>query len=174
MRAVSESNPQSNSDIVLATLVEPRKRRRFFLAFWLIGFVIFLAVAQWLVCRSDGWRFSQGYRQLQIGMNRDQVEDLLGRGSVFECRYKSYEVCYYMVPDPFTPDTKRFDRVRIRRGASVQSLDELPDVYGHVQVAFDANCRLHAYTWIGGRHTVETKNRSVKGNHFSRLRPSDF
>jgi hypothetical protein len=106
-----------------------------------------------------------------LGMTQDEVQELFGPRLDFECRYKSYQIWYYRAPDFLAGD---FDEVRLQRGEELPSLDDLPDVYDHVQLAFDANGRVHAYTWIGETYTVEAKNGSVRGSSFSRLSSSDF
>jgi len=98
---------------------------------------------------------------------------LFGTNPDFDCCYKSFEIWYYRAPD-WLGLAGDFDDVELERGATVQSLDDLPDVYDHVQLAFDNQGRLHAYTWIGETYTVETKNGSVNGSHFAELSPSDF
>jgi hypothetical protein len=108
-------------------------------------------------------------------MPRDEVRNLFGPKPDFDCRYKSYEIWYYRAPQSvLMDDAGSFDDVVLERGATVQSLADLPDVFDHVQLAFDPNGRLHAYTWIGETYTVESTSRSVQGSHFSRLSPSDF
>ena len=102
----------------------------------------------------------------------DDVRELLGPTPDFDCHYKSSQIWYYRPPAGWF--TSNFDEVELERGATVQSLEDLPDVYDHVQLAFDVNGRLHAYTWIGESYTVESTNGSVKGSHFSKLASSDF
>ena len=104
-------------------------------------------------------------------MTQDDVRELFGRHPEFDCRYTSFEIWYYRSPGFFTGD---LDDVELNRGATVQSLDDLPDVYDHVQLAFDSQGALHAYTWIGESYTVESKNGSVRGSHFAKLSPCDF
>ncbi|MFO7901875.1 MAG: hypothetical protein R6U98_04380 [Pirellulaceae bacterium] len=104
-------------------------------------------------------------------MTQDDVREVFGRGPDFDCRYKSSQIWYYRAPGFFAGD---FEDVELSRGATVQSLDDLPDVYDHVQLAFGTQGNLHAYTWIGESYTVESKNGSVGGSHFAKLSPSDF
>src|SRR5437764_667132 len=104
-------------------------------------------------------------------MSEDEVTKLFGKKPDFECGYQSYGIWYYRAPGPFTG---RFDKIKLESGATVQSLSDLPNVYDHVQLAFDSQGRLHAYTWIGETSTVELKNRSVRGSDFAKLSPSDF
>ena len=124
-----------------------------------------------LLYNSSGWRFSRAYRQLKLGMTQDDVRKLFGTVPDFDCRCKSSQIWYFSAPGFFTGN---FEDVDLRRGATVQSLDDLPDVYDHVQLAFDASGRLHAFTWIGETYTVESKSGSVSGSRFSELSSSDF
>jgi len=145
------------------------RRRKVVLA--AVCFAILLTASFALLHNSPGWRFFRSYNRLQLGMTQDEVRELFGTNPDFDCRYKSFEIWYYRAPDWHAGD---FDDVELERGATVQSLDDLPDVYDHVQLAFDNQGRLHAYTWIGETYTVETKNGSVNGSHFAELSPSDF
>ena len=133
---------------------------------------IFLVTGYVLLYNSPGWRFSRAYDQLDLRMTQDDVRELLGPTPDFDCHYKSSQIWYYRPPAGWF--TSNFDEVELERGATVQSLEDLPDVYDHVQLAFDVNGRLHAYTWIGESYTVESTNGSVKGSHFSKLASSDF
>jgi hypothetical protein len=137
-------------------------------AFLLLGFAYYLP-------RSPGWRFAGAYRQLRLGMSQDDVRKLFGPEIEFACRYKSSDIWYYRAPNlPFFDLAGDFKNSNIERGATVPTLNDLPNVYDHVQLAFDAGGRLHAYTWIGETYTVESTNRSVPGSHFKELSPSDF
>lgn len=133
-------------------------------------FLTLLGTAYLLLHDSPNRRFSRAYRQLQLGMTQDDIRELFGPTPDFDCRYKSYEIWYYRSPDLFF--TLKFDDIGLKRGEMVQSLDDLPDVYDHVQFAFDTNGRLHAYTWIGESCTVQCVNGPVEGSHFSKLAPS--
>jgi len=104
-------------------------------------------------------------------MTQSDVRELFGRRPDFDCRYTSFEIWYCRAPGFFTGS---LDGVGLDRGATVQSLDDLPDIYDHVQLAFDRQGALHAYTWIGESYTVESKNSSVRGSHFTKLSPCDF
>jgi hypothetical protein len=134
---------------------------------------IVLGVAGVVLYHSPGWRFSRAYRQIQLGMTRDRIQQLLGRTPDFDCRYKSYQIWYYRHPAP-SPFTDEFDKVELKRGATVQSAADLPNAYNWVQCAFDVDGRLYAYTWIGETYTVECTKGSVKGSHLSKLPASDF
>ena len=90
---------------------------------------IFLTLSCGLLYNSPGWRFSRSYSRLQLGMTQDDVRELFGRHPDFDCRYTSFEVWYYRCPGFFTGN---LDDVELNRGATVQSLDDLPDIYDHV------------------------------------------
>lgn len=145
------------------------KKRK--LALVVIVPMIVVATSFGLLYHSPGWRFSRSYSRLEFGMSKDDVRALFGRDPDFDCRYKSYEIWYYRAPGFFAD---KFDNVKLSRGATVPSLRDLPDVYDHVQLAFDAQGRLHAYTWIGESYTVQSKNGSACGSHLAKLPPSDF
>ena len=102
---------------------------------------------------------------------RDDVRHLFGSKPDFDCRYRSYEIWYYRSPNASV--VYNFDGVGLECGARVQSLADLPDVYDYVQLAFDANGHLHAYTWIGESYTIERANGPAKGSHF-KLAPESF
>jgi hypothetical protein len=147
------------------------KSKTRFLAWGALLAAILLGTSHALLYDSPAWRFSRAYGQLQLGMTENDVRELLGATPDFECRYRSYRIWYYRVPDFLAGD---FDEVQLDRGVTVSSLADLPDVYDHIQLAIDASGRLHAFTWIGESYTVESMNGSVRGSHFSRLSPSDF
>jgi hypothetical protein len=152
-------------------ILKSRTRLLVVAAFLLLTF-LGAAYAVYAVLRdSPEWQFSGAYSQLELGMTEDAVRGVFGPTPDFDCRYKSSWIWYYRGPGFFTGD---FEDVELERGATVQSLDDLPDVYDHVQLAFDSEGRLHAYTWIGEAYTVESTSGSVSGSHFRELPDSDF
>ncbi len=104
-------------------------------------------------------------------MTQDGVRELFGPTPEFDCRFKSSQIWYYRAPGYFSGN---FDDVKINRGAMVENLEDLPDVYNYVQFAFDAEGRLHAFTWIGESYTVESTSGSVRGSHFAKRSPAEF
>jgi outer membrane protein assembly factor BamE (lipoprotein component of BamABCDE complex) len=132
---------------------------------------LFFALVYGLLYNSPGWRFGRSYRQLQLGMTQSEVRTLFGRSPDFDCRFQSSEIWYYRSPGIFSSG---WEGVELDRGGTAQTLDELPVVYDHVQLAFDAEGVLHAYTWIGETYTVESKKGPVSGSRFTVLSPNDF
>jgi len=93
---------------------------------------------------------------------------MFGQEPDYYCRFGRSEIWYYAAPGTFTGD---FPADTPESGATYERLSELPDVYDHVQMAFDENANLTAYTWIGETYTVEYRGGSVRGTHFRLLPP---
>jgi hypothetical protein len=144
------------------------KSKRIELAFTVF---VFLTVISTGYLYRSGHQFFDSYNLLQLGMTQDDVRKLFWQTPDFDCRFKSSQIWYYGRKYSFSSNP---DDLEIERGAMVQSLDEIPWIYGHVQLAFDSTGRLHAYTWNGEFSTVESISGSVKGTDISILSPSDF
>lgn len=112
--------------------------------------------------------FGRSYRQLQIGMPQSEVQAVFGQEPDYHCRFDRSEIWYFAAPGMFTPE---FPAGTPEPGATYGSLRELPDVYDHVQVAFDENGKSVAYTWIGETYTVEYRGGSVTGTYLKLLPP---
>lgn len=122
-----------------------------------------------------GSGFTSAYEHLALGMPLATVLNMMGSPPECEYRYKSFIILY------FRPPPSRFSRffnpypepvtvsLDYSPGKVVSQLDKLPDLYGFVQLAFDSNDTLCAYTWIGESYTVESLSGSVKGSHLSKL-----
>ena len=140
--------------------------------------VCLLIATAWITLRnSPGPRFGRVYQQITLGMSKTQVQNLFDREPDFECRLGSSDIWYIRAPDSLAEDFfVKADRAKagIPSGSTVKSTSELPDMYDHVQLAFDSNDRLHAFTWIGETHTVESTNGSMPGSHFKVLAESTF
>jgi len=106
--------------------------------------------------------------ELVIGMAKDKVQALFGETPAYVCKLSESEVWYYAAPGRLTgtfPDNTP------ERGTLYRSTADLPDIYGHIQLAFDSNDELIAYTFIGESYTTEWRSGSVKGSHFKHLPP---
>lgn len=115
-----------------------------------------------------GPRFLGAYRLLRIGMTVPEVQSLFGGEPVYHCRFGRSAIWYYVQNNRFAgtfpPDTPA-------AGSLYEDSAKLPDVYDHVQIAFDENGKLVAYTWIGETNSVEYSGGSVRGTHFKHLPP---
>lgn len=49
----------------------------------------------------------------------------------------------------------------------VNSLSDLPDVYGNIQVCYGPNGKVIAYCWIGESRTIQTVGGAIKGSNIS-------
>ncbi len=101
-------------------------------------------------------------------MPRSDVQAMFGQEPDYYCRFGRSEIWYYAGPGLFTAD---FPADTPENGANYENLNELPDVYDYVQIAFDENGNVVAYTWIGETYTVEYRGGSVEGTHFRLLPP---
>ena len=110
-------------------------------------------------------------QQLEIGMSESEIHEIFGSPPDFWCRYRTYRICYYEGHGRFSSS---FDDVVLEQGATVESLEELPDIYDAVQLAIDANGRLYAHTVIGEVYEVRTARGNVKGSTFAKLDDSNF
>ena len=117
---------------------------------------------------SDGWAFKAAYESLALGMPLSVVVDMISSAPEYEYGYQSFRILYFRSPSPFcrAPDPATLD---YRPGKVVARLDDLPDIYGSLQLAFDSNDNLCAYTFIGEGYTVESFGGSVRGDHLSEL-----
>ncbi len=125
------------------------------------------------------------YDCLEIGMHRSLVLERVESKVDLEYKFKSFTILY-------VPSSSRFMR-RINPSSSdpfpsrcmqphnyedigysgpgsvVNSLNELPDLYGYFQMAFDENELLCAYTLIGESYSVTFTGGTVRGSHLSKL-----
>ena len=115
----------------------------------------------------SAWAFKAAYEKLSLGMNFKAVSALIGTPADYEYGLGTFRIYYwrssrlYSCAERAKPD--------FSRGRVVTQLDDLPDLYGYVQLAFDSNDTLCAYTFIGEAYTVESASGSVKGSHLSEL-----
>jgi len=147
---------------------KPNRRR---LIRWLTVATLLTVVAGFALYNSPGWRHSRAYNKLQLGMSKSQVRDLFKREPEYECKLRASDIWYIRAPDFLAGD---FSDVDDPSGSTFTSTTELPDVYDHVQLAFDVEDQLHAFTWIGETYTVESTVGSTRGSHFNVLADSDF
>ncbi len=130
-----------------------------------------MIVAAICLYNSPGQRFGRAYNQLQLGMSKSQVRRLFNRGPDYECKLRSSDIWYVGAPDFLAGD---FSDVTDPPGSIFNSTKQLPDVYDHVQLAFDSDDRLHAFTWIGETYTIESTTGSISGSHFKLLSDASF
>ena len=141
------------------------------LAIAIICLITTVAIGYIVIVDSPGRRFGRAYGQLELGMSKNKVRALFSAEPEFECRLRSSDIWYIRAPDDLAGN---FENVDIQSGSNVNSTSELPDVYDHVQLAFDSEDRLHAFTWIGETYTVESTTGSTRGSHFNLLPDSNF
>jgi hypothetical protein len=120
---------------------------------------------------SPGSQFLNSYRQLRIGMSLSEVQRLFGPTPVYHCRTGGSVIWYFAGPGSFN---RKFPEDSPEAGSLLSDATQLPNVYDHVQIAFDANDRLSAFTWIGETYTVEYSGGSVRGSHFKLLPPGSL
>lgn len=138
---------------------------------WIAVTSLLVVVAGIALYNSSVWRYGRAYSQLQLGMSKSQVRDLFDRKPDFECKLRSSDIWYIRAPDFLAGD---FSDINDPSGSTFKTTNELPDVYDHVQLAFDSDDRLHAFTWIGETYTVESRIGSTPGSHFNVLADSSF
>lgn len=123
-------------------------------------------------------RFSRAYKDLTLGMTPQEVGASFESPPVLTCTYGSALIEYYQPPPPRIRwmDTRgKIDRSRHPDGAVIGTLNETPDPYDHVVVAYGAAGHSIAHTRIGEEIHIHTKTRGpVRGSSFLVLRPSDF
>lgn len=115
--------------------------------------------------------FYRNYDTLKIGMPKAEVQAIYGESPAYACRLSTSEIWYYAAPGRLTG---KFPDNTPQRGALYGSAKDLPDVYGHIQLAFDSNNELTAFTFIGESYTTEWRGGSVKGTHFKDLPPGSI
>ena len=101
-------------------------------------------------------------------MSASEVQTLFGVEPDYHCRFGHSEIWYYARHGRFTG---KFPAGTPDAGSLYRDVTKLPDVYDNVQIAFDENGNLAAYTWIGETFTVEYWGGSVQGTHFKLLPP---
>lgn len=111
--------------------------------------------------------FKAAFEKLSLGMTFKAVSALIGTPADYEYGLGTFRIYYWRSPRLYSCT----ERVKpdLSRGRVVTRLDDLPDLYGYVQVAFDSNDTLRAYTFIGEAYTVEAASGSVRGSHLSKL-----
>ena len=132
---------------------------------------ILTTIGYFTLVNSPGWKFSRIYNELEPGMSQQEVRNLFGKKPDFDCRLGSSEIWYFQGPDDLAGS---FDDVDLVRGSTVQTKNDLPDVYDHIQLAFDSGGHLFAYTWIGETYTVESTDGSASGSNLNKLPDSAF
>lgn len=133
------------------------------------GLVAVLAV---LFSNSPGNQFVRKYHQLKVGMANEDVNRFFGKSPEYSCTFKSYRICYYLAPSPFG-GTRNPDLSHLPDGA-VASASELPYIYAAVQVAFDADGKLAAFTRNGETHVIVTTGGEVPGSSLEQLDEAFF
>lgn len=137
-----------------------------------VGLLCAATVAACLVyhAKTGGPRaFKSSYDSLSIGMHLKTVLKMMDIPPKYEYRYESFRILYFQPPpDPLWNPP---DPVIANYGAGqvVSNLDELPNIYDYVQLAFDSNDLLCAFTWIGESYAVESVSGPVKGAHLAKL-----
>ena len=150
---------------------EPKPKQKLKLTRWAVLAALLVIVAGMFLYNSPGWRFGRAYSELQLGMSKTQVRKLFNREPDYECKLRSSEIWYVCAPDFLAGD---FSGINKPSGSIFQTAKALPDVYDHVQLAFDSDDQLHAFTWIGETYTVESTTGSVSGSHFKSLPDANF
>ncbi len=120
---------------------------------------------------TEGQQFLTKYKQLKVGMPKSAVQTLFGSTPTYDCILGEYDVWYYRDHGMFTRD---FPATIPKRGSKFKTASDLPDTFGYLQLAFDKDEKLYAYTWIGETYTVESKVGSVNGTHFKLLPSTAF
>ncbi|WP_296461850.1 hypothetical protein [Rubinisphaera sp.] len=147
---------------------KPNQRR---LIRWLTIATLLIVVAGFALYNTPGWRHFRAYNKLRLGMSKSQVRVLFDRDPEYECKLRASDIWYIRAPDFLAGD---FSDVYAPSGSTFTSTTELPNVYDHVQLAFDSADQLHAFTWIGETYTVESTVGSTPGSHFNVLADSYF
>ena len=104
-------------------------------------------------------------------MPKTEILAIFGETPAYSCRFANSEILYYPAPGQFT---EKFPDNTPERGTLFQNIADLPDVYGHIQLAIDTNDLLSAFTFIGESYTVESRDGAVKGSHFKFLPPESL
>ena len=138
------------------------------------GAVAFAVVA-WIVVNASltpaRKRFNEAYEKLRIGDTMSEVVALFGRRPDHTFLLRSSEIWYFRKPDDRT--------ARVIANASsdpkrIESPRKLPDAYNHVQIAFDAQGKVFAFTWVGEDPEIHSTNGSIKGSNLGLLEESAF
>ena len=115
--------------------------------------------------------FYRNYPTLKIGMPKAEIQAVFGETPTYSCRFSASEIWYYAAPGRLTG---KFPANTPERGTLYGSAADLPDVYDHIQLAFNSNDELIAFTFIGESDTTEWRGGSVKGTHFKHLSPGSL
>lgn len=121
--------------------------------------------------------------QLEIGMPRSIVIQRLGRSPDLEYLFQSFSIVYISsnsrmmrrinptekepFPSNYLRPIKTSEIGYLHPGMEIDSLHDLPDLYGYYQLAFDGNDLLVAHILIGESYTVKYVNGAVRGTHLS-------
>lgn len=118
-----------------------------------------------------GHGFLWKYDQLQLGMSKSDVQHLFAVQPAYHCMLREYEIWYIRDSGFFTRD---FPENVPELGVAYQSASDLPDTFGYVQLAFDRDDKLFAFTWIGETYYVESRAGKISGSHFKKLPRETF
>ena len=111
------------------------------------------------------------YNQLHIGLDKSEVQLIFGKPPDYICRYKNYEIWYLNGPSLFNAKIPHHE---VTANQLFESPEELPDLYGHITLAFTDDSKLYAFTWIGESYFVEFDGGVVRGTHFRLIPPASF
>lgn len=107
------------------------------------------------------------YRQLRIGLSKDEVTDVFGKEPAHVCRIDGIEIWY------LPRNRGAFSKVEEELPSHVTEFQKIPYVYDSVQVAFDRQNRVCAFTWNGETDVVRTVNGIYPGDSIASL-PVEF
>lgn len=120
---------------------------------------------------SDGRTFLRKYNQLKLGMSKSDVLHLFGVKPDYECRLGKLDIWYIRDCGFFS---RSFPTNVPERGFEYDSASDLPDTFGYVQIAFDREDSLFAFTWIGESYSVESRLGTFRGSHFRVIKSEAF
>ena len=123
--------------------------------------------------RGEKVHFIDAYEQLQVGRTTTKriVESKFGRRPDSVYYFKSSEIWYYRAPADVTTGTLPSTPLP---NEHVSSLGLLPDTYNYVQLAFNKDGELIAYTWIGEDPQVHSLYGNRKGSFLGLLDEDQF
>lgn len=136
-----------------------------------ISLPLLIAVGGIYIATAPQRQLGRCYNRLHLGQTKQQVEAVFERRPDYRCLFENSEIWYYSPVSTFPVD---MGSNALPNGARYRELRDLPDVYDNVQLAFDRNGALHAYTHIGEELHVTSTRGPVKGSHFKVLARTSF
>jgi hypothetical protein len=108
------------------------------------------------------------YEVVSVGMTEEDLMRAADRCPDYRVNYKASHILYYY------DKRKRTGRALPFGTATVSTKQEIPDIYGAIQIVLDDDGHVKAVTWNGESYSIHTATGEVKGANVKLLDESAF